>query len=93
AGGLLVSAGNALLFMAIFWGRAGRRFGGRRGTEPGGGSRQKIRLHPRYRRRLALEANGAIAIIDNPAIDLTALMEIVPGPDFPTGGIVLGRSG
>ena len=37
--------------------------------------------------------NGAIAIIDNPAIDLTALMEIVPGPDFPTGGIVLGRSG
>ncbi|MDX8524980.1 DNA gyrase subunit A [Mesorhizobium sp. MSK_1335] len=37
--------------------------------------------------------NGAIAIIDNPAIDLTALMEIIPGPDFPTGGIVLGRSG
>ncbi|TPI42230.1 DNA gyrase subunit A [Mesorhizobium sp. B3-1-6] len=37
--------------------------------------------------------NGAIALIDNPAIDLTALMEIVPGPDFPTGGIVLGRSG
>ncbi|RWG64139.1 MAG: MFS transporter, partial [Mesorhizobium sp.] len=30
AGGLLVSAGNALLFMAIFWGRAGKRFGGRR---------------------------------------------------------------
>jgi len=37
--------------------------------------------------------NGAIAIIDNPAIDLTDLMEIIPGPDFPTGGIVLGRSG
>ncbi|MBZ9864046.1 DNA gyrase subunit A [Mesorhizobium sp. CA15] len=37
--------------------------------------------------------NGAIALIDNPAIDLTALMDIVPGPDFPTGGIVLGRSG
>ncbi|MCX7304456.1 MAG: DNA gyrase subunit A [Hyphomicrobiales bacterium] len=37
--------------------------------------------------------NGAIAIIDNPAMDLTDLMEIVPGPDFPTGGIVLGRSG
>ncbi|TPN93263.1 DNA gyrase subunit A [Mesorhizobium sp. B1-1-5] len=37
--------------------------------------------------------NGAIALIDNPAVDLTALMEIVPGPDFPTGGIVLGRSG
>jgi MFS family permease len=30
AGGLLVSAGNGLLFMAIFWGRAGRRFGARR---------------------------------------------------------------
>ncbi len=29
AGGLLVSAGNALLFMAIYWGRAGRRFGAR----------------------------------------------------------------
>jgi DNA gyrase subunit A len=37
--------------------------------------------------------NGAIAVIDNPAIDLAELMEIVPGPDFPTGGIVLGRSG
>lgn len=30
AGGLLVSAGNGLLFMAIFWGKAGRRFGARR---------------------------------------------------------------
>ncbi|PSJ63802.1 MFS transporter [Pseudaminobacter soli (ex Li et al. 2025)] len=29
AGGLLVSAGNALLFAAIFWGKAGRRFGAR----------------------------------------------------------------
>ncbi|TPN39456.1 DNA gyrase subunit A [Mesorhizobium sp. B2-3-3] len=37
--------------------------------------------------------NAAIAVIDNPAIDLPALMEIIPGPDFPTGGIVLGRSG
>ena len=37
--------------------------------------------------------NGAIAVIDNPAIDLPALMEIVPGPDFPTGGLILGRSG
>ncbi|WP_296745181.1 DNA gyrase subunit A [Mesorhizobium sp.] len=42
---------------------------------------------------LAEVCNGAIAIIDNPAIDLPSLMEIVPGPDFPTGGIVLGRSG
>lgn len=30
AGGLLVSAGNGMLFMAIFWGRAGKRFGARR---------------------------------------------------------------
>jgi len=30
AGGLLISAGNGLLFTAIFWGRAGRRFGARR---------------------------------------------------------------
>lgn len=30
AGGLLVSAGNALLFAALFWGRMGRRFGARR---------------------------------------------------------------
>ena len=37
--------------------------------------------------------NGAIALIDNPAIDLAELMEIIPGPDFPTGGIILGRSG
>jgi MFS family permease len=29
AGGLLISAGNALLFTAIFWGRAGKRFGTR----------------------------------------------------------------
>lgn len=37
--------------------------------------------------------NGAIAVIDNPAIELPDLMEIIPGPDFPTGGIVLGRAG
>jgi DNA gyrase subunit A len=37
--------------------------------------------------------DGAIALIDNPAMELSALMEIIPGPDFPTGGIILGRSG
>ena len=37
--------------------------------------------------------NGAIALIDNPALELSELMEIIPGPDFPTGGIVIGRSG
>ena len=37
--------------------------------------------------------NGCIALIDNPAMELSELMEIIPGPDFPTGGIILGRSG
>ncbi|WP_432803871.1 DNA gyrase subunit A [Aureimonas altamirensis] len=37
--------------------------------------------------------NGCIAMIDNPAITLPELMEIIPGPDFPTGAIVLGRAG
>ncbi len=37
--------------------------------------------------------NGCIALIDNPAIDLPDLMDIIPGPDFPTGGIILGRAG
>jgi DNA gyrase subunit A len=37
--------------------------------------------------------NGAIALIDSPAMELPDLMEIIPGPDFPTGGIILGRSG
>src|SRR5690606_20369933 len=34
-----------------------------------------------------------IALMDNPAIELPALMEIIQGPDFPTGGVILGRSG
>ncbi|MCC7426083.1 MAG: DNA gyrase subunit A [Alphaproteobacteria bacterium] len=37
--------------------------------------------------------DAAIAVIDNPAITLPELMEIIPGPDFPTGGTILGRSG
>ncbi|MFH1795951.1 MAG: DNA gyrase subunit A [Pseudomonadota bacterium] len=42
---------------------------------------------------LAEVCNAAIALIDNPAIELPDLMDIIPGPDFPTGGIILGRSG
>jgi len=42
---------------------------------------------------LAEVVDGCIALIDNPAIDLTEMLSIIPGPDFPTGGIVLGRSG
>ena len=37
--------------------------------------------------------NATVALIDNPAISLAEIMEHVPGPDFPTGAIVLGRSG
>ncbi len=33
------------------------------------------------------------AIIDNPEVGLDELMEFMPGPDFPTGGIICGRSG
>ncbi len=37
--------------------------------------------------------DGCIALIDNPAIELPELMQIIPGPDFPTGALILGRSG
>ena len=37
--------------------------------------------------------NACLAYMDNGAITTEELMEIVPGPDFPTGGIILGRSG
>jgi DNA gyrase subunit A len=37
--------------------------------------------------------NGCMALIDNPAIGLPELMEHIPGPDFPTGAIILGRGG
>src|SRR5205814_3781526 len=36
---------------------------------------------------------GLIALIDNPELSLQELFEIIPGPDFPTGGIVMGRRG
>ncbi|HLA02104.1 MAG TPA: DNA topoisomerase (ATP-hydrolyzing), partial [Aestuariivirga sp.] len=37
--------------------------------------------------------DATIATIDNPAISIDDLIELIPGPDFPTGGIVLGRMG
>jgi DNA gyrase subunit A len=37
--------------------------------------------------------NACIAHLDNPAIGVDELAEIVPGPDFPTGGLILGRTG
>ena len=37
--------------------------------------------------------DAACAYIENPDIELAELMECLPGPDFPTGGIIMGRSG
>ena len=37
--------------------------------------------------------DATIATIDNPAISIDDLIELIPGPDFPTGGIILGRIG
>ena len=37
--------------------------------------------------------DGTIAQIDNPDISLEELMEIIPGPDFPTGGYIIGNDG
>ena len=36
---------------------------------------------------------AALALIDDPEMTIEALMEIVPGPDFPTGGLIMGRAG
>lgn len=37
--------------------------------------------------------NGVCAVIDNPQATLEEIMEHIHGPDFPTGGIIMGRSG
>ena len=37
--------------------------------------------------------NACIALIDNPSIDVDGLMEYIPGPDFPTAGIINGTAG
>lgn len=37
--------------------------------------------------------DAIIAVLDNPDLSLEQLLEIVPGPDFPTGGIIMGRRG
>ncbi len=37
--------------------------------------------------------DACIAYLDNPAISIEELIEIVPGPDFPTGGLILGKAG
>lgn len=37
--------------------------------------------------------DAVLAVAENPQLTTEELMEIMPGPDFPTGGIILGRSG
>ena len=46
---------------------------------------------PPHNLREIVEA--CIALVQNPAIQLPKLIEMVQGPDFPTGGIILGREG
>jgi len=37
--------------------------------------------------------DACLALIDNPSLTIDELNNIIPGPDFPTGGIILGRQG
>ena len=37
--------------------------------------------------------NAVLALMDNPEITVEELLEVLPGPDFPTGGLILGRQG
>ena len=37
--------------------------------------------------------DACVALIDNPGLSIDELINIIPGPDFPTGGIILGRQG
>ncbi len=37
--------------------------------------------------------SAAVALVENPDISIDELMDIIPGPDFPTGGIICGRYG
>ncbi len=37
--------------------------------------------------------DGVIAMIENPEIDVEGLMQYIPAPDFPTGALIMGRSG
>jgi len=42
---------------------------------------------------LAEVIDGTIAMIDNPDITVDELIDYIPAPDFPTGGVIMGRSG
>ena len=37
--------------------------------------------------------NACVAVLDDPEVTMTDLLEHISGPDFPTGGIIMGRSG
>src|SRR5271156_2453996 len=37
--------------------------------------------------------DACVALIENPALSIDDLINVIPGPDFPTGGIILGRQG
>ena len=37
--------------------------------------------------------DGVVALIDNPALSVSDLIDIIPGPDFPTGGTIYGLQG
>ena len=43
-----------------------------------------------FRHNLGEVIDGVIAVIDNPDITIEELNRIIPGPDFPTGGIIIG---
>ena len=43
--------------------------------------------------KLAEVINACVAVLDDPEVTISDLMEHVTGPDFPTGGIIMGRSG
>jgi DNA gyrase subunit A len=64
--------------------------------EPAGQRRRRHRRRHGDQHSAAQSRRGhqrLLALIDNPAIELLDLMQIMPGPDFPTGGIILGRAG
>ena len=42
---------------------------------------------------LAEAIDAAVALMDKPDMSVEELMEIIPGPDFPTGGAIIGRTG
>jgi DNA gyrase subunit A len=37
--------------------------------------------------------DACVALVEDPDLTVDDLMEFVPGPDFPTGGVILGRAG